>query len=886
MRKPKDLMESEREGQELTPSSRGRQRRKNTKYLDYETSNDAQRRPDTEKEVKEVKEEVDPAAPPPPRRGRGRPRSTPLQSEGPTPKKAAQGRKTGVGKTPTTPEDVTPRPKRKFVKKQKVNVSPEVPSKSEDSEHHQEEEEPGGRRRRGAAKKALKYLHRLANNVLEESSNQSDSDAPLRTNHARRSAGLCGRKRKRLDSSDSAVDHDFVPDGAEEDEENEEDEEEDEGEEEGMEEDDEEEEEEFSKGLKTRNLNYKSTNGLTHKSLKLVLDSARLTQRLRKQHFSTCVFPQWIPSSSDWDPVPQSEVETYLPQELQSAAFKVSREGLQGEDSPQQRLHRFEALPPHPQRWDMMLFVGGPVWALEWCPTPDGRSAPQYVALAAHRGMDELHNIKDTYSGPGLVQLWDVGELDYNSRPQQTSSMSYSLVLEHGFVWQLKFCPSGGWESPLTPRQDPLLPRLALLAVATSNGEVGVYSLPHPHAVHASKPRPSGNKGGGPSVYKAAPVLTLKLGSLKAPRQQRSGMILSLDWLPMKPHDVLAAGFYDGTVALWNLSAKSPLLRVRDPKHRVTLLPYRCFLAHDQAVRGLTFCPASSHLLATAGEDRYVKMWDLGRLSDPVTSQRRFTNNEVHWLLNASGLLVAMDVGYTPHSSRGLYYTDVCTRWLPVFPRPSTLWSVSYSDWLHSVLVCDAVGDVIFNLLPQMNYCHNYIKRHADKRFPLFLSSLIPCEKEKDEHMMTEEQNDAPERGEERMNGGGGGGGEETYSNERWNFPKYREAATKYCLQLTDFNPSLSVHVTQQFVWKQMKKNETTAKLDLDVMNLSALHKVRFNPNQRSHVWVASGGQAGLVRLMCVKNMITTHMKKVIIKDQSDFTCASPDQTEAPQQEV
>lgn len=41
-------------------------------------------------------------------------------------------------------------------------------------------------------------------------------------------------------------------------------------------------------------------------------------------------------------------------------------------------------------------------------------------------------------------------------------------------------------------------------------------------------------------------VLTLKLGSFKAPRHERSGQVLSMDWLPKKPHNIMAVGFYDG----------------------------------------------------------------------------------------------------------------------------------------------------------------------------------------------------------------------------------------------------------------------------------------------------------------------------------------------------
>lgn len=57
--------------------------------------------------------------------------------------------------------------------------------------------------------------------------------------------------------------------------------------------------------------------------------------------------------------------------------------------------------------------------------------------------------------------------------------------------------------------------------------------------------------GGQPFVppsccVQAAGVLTLKLGSFEAPRHERSGQVLSMDWLPEQPHNIMAIGFYDG----------------------------------------------------------------------------------------------------------------------------------------------------------------------------------------------------------------------------------------------------------------------------------------------------------------------------------------------------
>lgn len=52
------------------------------------------------------------------------------------------------------------------------------------------------------------------------------------------------------------------------------------------------------------------------------------------------------------------------------------------------------------------------------------------------------------------------------------------------------------------------------------------------------------------------------------------------------------------------------------------------------------------YLLVTAGEDRYVKTWDLRRLYNPITVLKRFLTNEVCWPLNAAGIMMAQENAY------------------------------------------------------------------------------------------------------------------------------------------------------------------------------------------------------------------------------------------------
>jgi len=60
------------------------------------------------------------------------------------------------------------------------------------------------------------------------------------------------------------------------------------------------------------------------------------------------------------------------------------------------------------------FFVGGPVWALEWLPIPSpmySKSPTQYIAISTHPTMESKYTVGKNYSGPNVIQIWDVGPL-------------------------------------------------------------------------------------------------------------------------------------------------------------------------------------------------------------------------------------------------------------------------------------------------------------------------------------------------------------------------------------------------------------------------------------------------------------------------------------------
>ncbi|XP_030628070.1 general transcription factor 3C polypeptide 2 [Chanos chanos] len=725
-----------------------------------------------------------------------------------------------------------------------------------------------GRPKRRAAKVALEYLHTLAKDMEKHSVDpqrerreSSPEDTPSQVQKTP-SGRRIGRKRKAPDyDSDKQEDADFVPDR-----ENEKESEEEDSQEEGDSESDLE-PTVGRRGSSTRKatkwietVKCQSAGGLGHTAMQAAWACFRSNKEFREEHHSPWVFPEWIPSVKDWKFLPASEAEKYLPQEQESPAFAFSREQNKSESSVH-RIKRFEALPHHSERWDTLFFVGGPVWSVEWCPCPDGALGRQYVALYCNRGMDDRHKINVVYSEPALLQLWDLGDLQHNNRPSSSPCLAYAVAQDEGSIWNMKWCPAGSWELPTTSRKEPHMARLGLLATAFSNGTISIFSLPHPEALRAHRTgRSRGEMSPEPPICQVKCVVKLKLGSLQAEQDSQSGQCFALDWLPVKPHNILAAGFYDGMVALWDLTTKSLLQRVRALDQGVTLFPYHCFIAHDNLVRSLSWCKASGDLLVTAGEDRTAKIWNVKKSHAPLTETRRYMPTEVEWPLLWSGFVLAQECCYATPGQHGIHYIDSGYYGFKPYimgPRKATAWSISFSNWLSCCAMVDNIGELVVALLPDLTNNPNNLRR---KRFPVSRTEMVQLQ--------------SSQRASE---------GETSDHTDHINGPDqepqtYRGAVKKYYLRFHDMDLRNFNKYQDRPIVKHLHATETKGCLALDRTPLNALYKVRMNPNMMAHTWLLSAGQSGLVRVHCIQGMKSSYTHKLVQESQVHFSAMFPSQ--------
>lgn len=708
---------------------------------------------------------------------------------------------------------------------------------------------PGRRPKRRAARVALLYLQELAEELTSAYQPPAPNEGAQEPEPERVQKKRRRKKEEETDSDDPAQDTDFVPSKevllqAEEEE----------GSDAALSEASESELEPLrrhstrtsSAGRSKPQCRGLAPNGFPNSVMAPVEKCSSITCSLREQKYSRWEFPDWIPLVHKWTCLSESEAAPYLPVEEKSPLFTIQREGIE-DNGALYRLNRFNSLQPHEERRDVSFFVGGPVWAMEWCPTPEGSAAPQYVCLYCHKSMDETHSVAGLHRGPALLQLWSLGTLQQEGSADK-AGLAYAVATDHGCVWDMKFCPSGAWEPPSTSRKHPQMSRLGLLAVAFSDGSVVLYSLPHPNALQSCQ-RTQVKDGSLPKhvICKVQCTTTLQVGSIQAGSPSESGQCFSLSWMPSKPHHHLAAGFYDGTVAIWNLLTKSLLQRVCQPDGSLKLYPFQSFLAHDHAVRSIEWCKANSNFLVTAGNDRKIKFWDLRRLYEPINSIKRFLSTEVAWLLPYNGVTVAQDNCYASYGLCGIHYIDAGYLGFKAYfvaPRKGTVWSISGSDWLNTVAAGDITGELVAAVLPDLAINPLNVKRSSDRRFPVYKADLLPCGPT------------GPENGEQAL-------------------PKtrlYSEMVAKAYIRFRDTDLRSFKNFSSREPMRRMHTQEVKAELSLDRLQLESLHKVRFSPNLDSQGWLLSGGQAGIVRAHCVAGLASGTDQQLLPQCRARFS--------------
>ena len=260
-----------------------------------------------------------------------------------------------------------------------------------------------------------------------------------------------------------------------------------------------------------------------------------------------------------------------------------------------------------------------------------------------------------------MIQIWSV----------ENRRFLMGICHKFGKVNKLKFCPSAN-ETDL---------RSGILSCAFADSTIKIFALP--------KIDPDDEV----TFCSLEPNLILKVNS------ESASEVLDLDWFRGSSHKVIAGGFYDGTVALWDISSQG--------LHRSgsELMPYLQFRAHSSSVTALCLTDDSSPpdgrhpiTLYTGSSDRFICSWDLTRTdSGPVQRVKRGFVKGIRSVPNVQGrILVSFDDVFLLTNTRTIVL-DMTKEGKSngVVCQNSAVWNMSYNVWLNTAAVCTSAGEVV-----------------------------------------------------------------------------------------------------------------------------------------------------------------------------------------------
>ncbi|KAL3892431.1 hypothetical protein ACJMK2_004639 [Sinanodonta woodiana] len=635
-----------------------------------------------------------------------------------------------------------------------------------------------------------------------------------------------------------------------------------------------------------------------------------------EENYLRTVHTKLLPCVSDWVLLSESEANKYLPDHSKSAEFKFT-----GRMENTTRLECFEGRFICGQ---FSFYTGCPLWRVSWCPVPCDSTSDQYLAVTGSLDRDKLHPISETSSGPGLIQIWKI-PISSNKYAKEIAvpKMEFGIAHDYGFVTGMKWCPSGCWQSPNDPSQlqeQSVILRLGLLAISCSDSTIRIYSVPQPSSMSVQE-----IEGRPPLVYHAQPVLTLKPS-----RNSFSHPLTcsSLAWQSANDHQYMMGGFSDGTVRIWDLCTSSIMLRTKQElfPFRSFHAHSRVVRGCDWSkMSDNYFVTASDDRLLKFWcldnteypiyKDKYSPFneveWPLlypGALSASddamtMTSNRGRFVEAGHLKCNLREDLMRNNVFFlTVHNA--------------------AIWSLGWSNWLNMAFFADNRGHIY--TFP----CPNFAVQNPDtKTYKYRLSVLKTTLKFKDEESKENEKR-ANERQQEQViepdnskqnepeidniknsetvcdksmenmpdsdackknedvegsskdefkeKNKTSNNKEEKSRNLKGKVSSYEETKKDSEVQASRVWPSSYREAVEKTYLEYTESVETKSpapktvdeiETNIDCFPLGSLYSIAVNPNYHTCCWLASGGEAGIVRIQNIKPLIMNSMLKPHVPD-------------------
>ncbi|XP_026824168.1 general transcription factor 3C polypeptide 2 isoform X2 [Ooceraea biroi] len=486
------------------------------------------------------------------------------------------------------------------------------------------------------------------------------------------------------------------------------------------------------------------------------------------------------------------------------------------------------------------FFVGGPVWALAWSPIPSPmytKNPIQYVAVSTHPTMESEYTIGKGYTGRNIIQVWDVGSLDHGSDSvNRTPTLAYAIAHNNGTVWCLEWCPSGCYEhidlcKYKAEQNQPR--RMGLLAAACSDGCVNIYSLPFADELKFEK-----TEYNSWPIYKTDPVITLVVNFAMYKNNEQNWQATKLSWTKERGHNIIAAGFTNGYIALWNLTSTSPfVLNVQE--NTKYLNAFKHFFAHHNPVTMVAIVPYhGSRYLASASTDRTYKFWDLEDTSAPQNCTKKGIITDGVWMTHWPCAVLSFDdaLGYKHTNSCLITLREMGYKYCPLLPTSSPTYAIAASDHSNGITHGTLTGEVITIFPHEMLYLDKILSKKK------LLNSFIETV-----DFSREQHNNSSKNSEDKT--------EEGSKDYNYMPEKYDECKDRFGMIFYDDLTKPRETFTKEGKRQSTVLLEKLKRTHIEQYPFTSANKVAWNPNAWSYLWLAVGYQNGLVRLLNLRVM-------------------------------
>lgn len=476
---------------------------------------------------------------------------------------------------------------------------------------------------------------------------------------------------------------------------------------------------------------------------------------LRNSHQDWCQerpFLRWLAQSKDWELISHVvERRRFYPPEIDSVRVKLPTLGIDGCTSLKTGESANIELDKRNQPTSILFYTGGINTAITWRPKslqdPTSQYSPELLTVAVNCcSMEQSYTFRESHHNEGCIQFWtmenghiktysismnlttNTNDSIHGIEPKPFDlSLSYMIGHTYGTIFDMVWCPFGiSWLSKES-NNDLEYSREGLLALACGDGQVRILCVPDTQYLLSKGQRKiSESTIDSTQMFKVKPVANLMPPGV-GPSSDYQGMSCkSICWSTDSGQKLIAAGYVNGMIAIYDLANLSPILYVQSDNMN-TYQPLKSWFAHGGPVTSLAFSPFQDErvFIASGSVDRHLRICNPVDLNAVIVSDRA-PINKICWDFRYRGVIAATDQAFTSFNNKVSYRypsPDGSNHSVTVSTHRASVYGLANNILTSSIATSDQAGEVF--ILPQLMN-RSSMKRDKNMLSVHSLYSMVP----------------------------------------------------------------------------------------------------------------------------------------------------------------